>query len=178
MKNKIYLLTNLDSNQYRVYIGQTSNPQARLHNHKKKYGGNIQMTIIDEIITSNRKELKQLESFWIELFTGWGFKLDNKNKGGNGPNLFTEKSKLKLSNAKRGSKYPSFSTRRDKGILRENSTHNKKVNQYSLDGDFIQQWPSARKAQRFITGTDAGSVGDCCRGKCKTGYKFKWSYAS
>jgi len=174
---KIYLITNITDNPYEVYIGQTKCPNHRLSNHRNKYHKDIKMTIIDEIKTQSRQEWKQLEAFWLGIFQSWGFKLDNKNKGGNGPNQFTEESKRKISMAKKGQTYPTFATRVDKGKLRPNSTHNKPVNQYSLDGAFIKQWTSAREAQRFINGKDMGSVGDCCRGKSKTGYKFKWSYA-
>jgi len=176
-ETKIYLITNIDNDPYKVYIGQTKNLKVRLSNHRKKYHKNIQMSVLDEIKTEIREDWKQLESFWINLFQSWGFKLDNKNNGGNGPNQFSKESIDKLSKAKKGQKYPSFTTRADKGKLRPNSTHNKPVNQYSLDGTFIKQWNSAREAQRFINGKNDGSVADCCRGKCKTGYKFKWSYA-
>ena len=173
---KIYLITNITDNPYEVYIGQTTNPYNRLANHRRNYHKDIEMTILDEIKTTLRQDWEQLETFWINQFQNWGFKLNNKNKGGNGPTHFTNESKNKISIAKKGQTYSTFTTRYDKGKLRPNSTHNKPVNQYSLDGTFIKQWNSAREAQRFINGKDMGSVGDCCREKCKTGYKFKWSY--
>ena len=175
-KTEIYLITNITDDPYMVYIGQSKNTRHRMSHHRKKYHDDIKMTILDEITTPIRHEWKQLECFWIELFKSWGFKLDNKNNGGNGAPQFTPSQKLKLSMAKKGQTYSTFATRVDKGKLRPNSSHNKVVNQYSLDGTFIKQWSSAREAQRFINGKDVGSVGDCCRGKCKTGYKFKWEY--
>ena len=175
-ETKIYLITNITDNPYEIYIGQTKNPNTRLSNHRNKYHKDIKMTILDEIKTQSRQEWKQLEAFWLSMFQSWGFKLDNKNNGGNGANQFSKESIDKLRKAKKGQTYSKFAIRVDKGKLRPNSTHNKPVNQYSLDGTFIKQWNSAREAQRFINGKDMGSVGDCCREKCKTGYKFKWSY--
>lgn len=62
-------------------------------------------------------------------------------------------------------------------------THNEKiakansktVYQYDLNGNFIQEWPSAYEIQRQ-TGYKQGVICRCCLGKRKQAYGFIWSY--
>lgn len=51
-----------------------------------------------------------------------------------------------------------------------------KINQYSLNGDFIKQWGSSMCIHRELK-IDCSSVIKCCRGKLKTtkGYIFKYA---
>lgn len=46
------------------------------------------MIIVDEV-----EDWKYWESYWIEQFKQWGFNLLNKNKGGGGPEKYTEEQK-------------------------------------------------------------------------------------
>jgi hypothetical protein len=81
------------------YIGKTKNKiTIREYQHKKRLNKNIQLIELD-IVNSN--EWKFWESWYIELFKSWGFKLKNKNKGGGGPSFHTELSKNKMKNTPR-----------------------------------------------------------------------------
>lgn len=51
----------------------------------------------------------------------------------------------------------------------------KKVNQYTIDGVFLRQWPSLYEAER--NGFKHTSVSSCCRGKRRTAYGFVWSFS-
>ena len=42
------------------------------------------------------EDWKFWESYWIEQFRCWGFKLENKNNGGGGPSNYTEEQKQKM----------------------------------------------------------------------------------
>jgi len=53
--------------------------------------------------------------------------------------------------------------------------HSKKVYQYALDGGFIKQWDCLREIGRELK-VAYNTIGDCCRGKSHTAYKFQWSY--
>lgn len=53
----------------------------------------------------------------------------------------------------------------------------KVVNQYSIDGIFIKQWPSTKEIERTL-GFGNTSISKCCIGKLKTAYGFKWQYAA
>lgn len=51
----------------------------------------------------------------------------------------------------------------------------KKVYQYTMNGELIGEYKSAREAQRQ-TGVDCSSISHCCRGEQKSSHSFVWSY--
>ena len=55
-----------------------------------------------------------------------------------------------------------------------NGKKSKKVNQYTLEGEFVKEWPSMREAER--NGFDATSISNCCLGKQQTHKGYKWSF--
>ncbi len=92
---KIYLVTNCYCDPNKVYIGKTIN--SRENDHKKTYGQQIVYTYIDNIDSLNRKDWEPIESYWIEQFRQWGFEVVNqRKKGGGGPEFQTEESKRKI----------------------------------------------------------------------------------
>lgn len=52
--------------------------------------------------------------------------------------------------------------------------YSKPVLQYTLDGEFVGEWPSARECGR--NGFNTRHVGDCCRGERKTHKGYIWKY--
>jgi hypothetical protein len=89
------------------YIGKSNNPfKQRLHRHKKYFGENIQLEILDNV---SIEEWKFWERYWISQFKTWGFILENKNNGGGGINGFellgkkhNQKTKDIMSSIKKG----------------------------------------------------------------------------
>ncbi len=61
------------------------------------------------------------------------------------------------------------------GRTGELSGRSKKVNQYSLDGSYINTFDSARIATMHL-GKNTTVINTCCRGGLKTAYGFKWEY--
>lgn len=51
-----------------------------------------------------------------------------------------------------------------------------KVNQIDEHGNIVKQWPNSRDIFKE-TGMSDWSISECCRGKRKTAYGFKWQYA-
>jgi hypothetical protein len=82
---KIYLVTNIDNDPNKVYVGKTYTDD-RINQHKQRFGDQINFSYIDEIEGLDKNSWKPLERYWIEQFRQWGFILVNKNKGGGGPN--------------------------------------------------------------------------------------------
>lgn len=68
----------------------------------------------------------------------------------------TEETKKKLSEANKG-----------KGT--------KKVLQYTIEGEFVKEWPSIVEIQREL-GVCGQNISSCCRGKVKTIKGFIWKY--
>ena len=57
----------------------------------------------------------------------------------------------------------------------KNGKCSKKVLQFTLDGEFVREWPSTHECGR--NGFDRGFISACCQGKYKSAYGFKWCYA-
>jgi len=98
----IYLITNIDNNPNKVYVGKTKNPKTRGNNHKRKKGyNNIEYNIIDQVDSLKRIHWKPIETMWIQSFICWGFEIDNNRKeGGGGPEYHTEETKQKMKKPK------------------------------------------------------------------------------
>ena len=57
---------------------------------------------------------------------------------------------------------------------RSAKTRSKKVLQFTLDGEFIREWPSTAEVGR--NGYNFSHIAACCRGERKSAYGFKWCY--
>lgn len=51
------------------------------------------------------------------------------------------------------------------------------VIQYSMEGEFIREWPSMRSIQREL-GYSQGNISSCCTGFYKQSYGYIWKYKS
>lgn len=55
-----------------------------------------------------------------------------------------------------------------------------KVYQYDLKGNYLQSFDSTKKAASFCKNTDevttGGKITECCQGRLKTAYGYRWSY--
>lgn len=58
---------------------------------------------------------------------------------------------------------------------RKNDSQSKTVFQYTLDGEFIKEYPSLGEIKRQL-GYDKGNIAACCNGKYKKAYGFIWHY--
>ena len=56
---------------------------------------------------------------------------------------------------------------------KENPTH---VIQMDMDGTFVKEWSSAAETKRQL-GYNTWSISQCCNGKRKMAYGYKWQYA-
>ena len=59
-------------------------------------------------------------------------------------------------------------------IAHTNGKLSKPVLQFTLDDEFVREWPSASECGR--NGFNQGNVSACCRGEEKTYKGFKWCY--
>ena len=147
---KIYLVTNINNDPNKVYIGKTK--ASREYDHKKTFGSQITYTYIDEVNSLDHNDWEPLESYWIEQFRVWNFEVVNKNKGGGGPITHNSLSKQKIRNIK-----------------------NKPIYQYDLQGNFIKRWDSAKEASESLK-ICRQDLCMCCKNKNRTAGKFIWRY--
>lgn len=55
-------------------------------------------------------------------------------------------------------------------------TKAKPVDQFTIDGEYLKTWPSAREAARVL-GYRQGNISACCRGIYKQAYGYIWRFA-
>ena len=158
-KTKIYLITNINNNLNEVYIGKTKT--SRKYDHISKFGPQITYTYIDEINSLDKKDWEPLETYWIEQFKAWGFKLHNiKNKGGSGPSFQTQETRNKISLSLIGKTKGQISKETKDKISKSNKGRPKPINfldctkrkilQYDLEGNFIKEWESITYAREIL----------------------------
>ena len=187
---KIYYLHYGDNIPF--YVGKTRNEYHRLFNHKKKFGKNTVMEIIDEVL-----DWRKWEVYYIEEFKKQGYILQNKNKGGGGSEKWEEKSIQKLKShptrgkniseshkgkqkSHKGKKFKEEHKQKIKATRdflknRPNTWINTPVLQYDLEGNFIKEWSSQLEATKYLNKTGDG-IGACCRGRQKKAYNYIWKF--
>ena len=158
---KIYLVTNIDNNPNKVYVGKTIN--SRLSHHKQRFGSQITYTYIDEIQSLNHKDWKQIESKWIQYYVNLGYTVLNKNKGGNGPEYLTKEARNKISISKT-----------NKGI-KPVIQHDWWAVWKQAENTFIKEWPSIKEASKALS-ISRSNITACCKKKLKRAGGFVWEY--
>ena len=102
---KIYLVSNCYGNSKNVYIGKTIN-KSRKNDHKRKYGKDIEFTILEEIESTDKNLWKPKETYWIQNYIDLGFIVLNKQKtGGSGVEFHTEETIKKIKNWRRKNRH-------------------------------------------------------------------------
>lgn len=95
---RIYYLHRGDNVPF--YIGKTIEVDKRENKHKKTFGDDVLLEILDEIPT---KEWLFWECHYIHLFLSWGFSLVNVRKnGGGGVDFHSDITKYKISESNKG----------------------------------------------------------------------------
>lgn len=176
------------------YVGQTSRTLEQrwrehcssgskctyLHNAIMKYGkGNFKIEQLD--IALDQAELDYKEQHYIAFYNTLAPNGYNLDTGGHSGRSSSEPTCYKISEHHAnvaGKNNPMFGTKRPEVGLRNKLTKGKAVNQFTLDGLFVAQYPTIREAER-ITGIDNGWISGCCRRKYgyKTAGGYIWKYA-
>jgi hypothetical protein len=101
----IYLVSNINNQPLRGYVGKTTNLNRREHQHRYRFGKQIKLEVIDKIESIDSVQWKPLEIKWISYYEQLGYILENKNEGGNGPDYHSDETKIKISKSKQGNSY-------------------------------------------------------------------------
>ena len=88
-----------------------------------------------------------------------------------------ERTTIEWVTPKENNNYATRNERADKAISEANTNGklSKKVLQFTLDDEFVREWPSVAECGR--NGFCQGHVSRCCNGKRKSHKGFKWCYA-
>jgi hypothetical protein len=144
MDYKIYKIENINNNNV-VYIGLTKrslqkrfashfsdkNRNKKKYNYFKKYKSSLEISLIEGNI-STLKEANEKEVFYIKKYKDLGSKLLNHTEGGDGTKGFNPWNKNKKC------------TYINKLI--ENSPNAKKIYSYDLNGNYLRDYNSIKKA--------------------------------
>jgi hypothetical protein len=185
MKTVIYYLCKKDGIPF--YVGKSNNINQRIYNHRRIYGLDISLEVLDEV---NMENWRFWETHYISLFKSWGFKLTNQNNGGGGLTTveFSKERNMKISMSNKGKIGPNkdkFLTKEHKdkikatrGYLknRKNLWQNVPVMQYDMQMNLIREWDSQKEAQISFNKPKSDGVGAVCRGEQKTAYGYIWKY--
>ena len=169
-----------------------------LYDAISKYG--IEHFHIEEVEKCSTEELNDRERYWIEFYGSFknGY---NATLGGDGKSyidydlVIATYQQLKIKSAV--AKQLNIDESTVKRILQREQIKNyytpqeacrvvtgKIINQYDLQDNYIQSFPSVKAAAESlnkITKTSNGAtshISDVCRGKRKTAYGYKWKFAN
>ena len=197
MKSGIYKITNPKG---KVYIGRSKNIEVRFKRYSRYKTTNLQPKLFESFdkygfenhifeILDHRDNI-ELEAQYIKEYNSYEDGL-NSNKGGGGVlnhnkitrNLISiagKNNKGKRVNShwkgkSRGEEFANNMSLNRKG--KPNLKNAKPILQYDLNGNFIKEWSSIKDANLSLgKDKDSSSIGECCKGKKQTAYKFKWKY--
>lgn len=145
----------------------------------KKYGKKLGKTYIKEILEINPN--KKVNALREKEIIGDLYKSDplcmNFIKGGNNPGNYSISAREKISKALKGNKNGNghFTSESLKEKMRKNT--GKKVIQYDLDGNKINEFDSIHVAAESVNGTVMG-VSSACNRKIKTYLRYIWRFAN
>lgn len=114
---------------------------------------------IDENPLNNR--LDNLNLLTHKQNMNWGTVKERISKTQTGKKV-SEETKMKMSKSRIGK-------------LVNNDSLSRRVAQYTLDDEFVKEYPSTQEAARQ-TGFSGGNIRGCCNGIRKTCSGFKWKY--
>lgn len=210
-KKKTGVIYKYTSPSGKQYIGQTINESQRKYAHKsgtsktqtkfgkaiRKYGWeNFHYEVLFKI-NSNDKEkirivLNVMEKYLINKYDSFhnGYNLNDGGEGNIGykhtdeikellktTNLKTEAQRKKIGDAMRG--IPKSDAHKKR--LSESNTTKRKVDQFDLEGNFINTFDSLTDAAKALNQTSTvktvmNKLSECCLEKRRTAYKYVWKY--
>jgi hypothetical protein len=184
----IYKIT---SPSNKIYVGQSIDIERRFKHYKnlkeikgqkkiyysiKKYG--YENHVFEILEKCNVDELDSKEEYWIVFYDSCNKGL-NISEGGGSFGKFNKgkkrstKVKNKISQTKQ--KNPRKTTKEMIQLYRDTSKSKKEVFQYSLEGNFINKYPSINEASRQLKIRNDG-ISACLRKKQNTAYGYQWFY--
>ena len=200
----IYKITNQINGK--MYIGKTEdtiekrfkthckeykrarNEKRPLYDAMKKYG--VENFIVEEVEKVDNALLGEREQYWISYYDTYhnGY---NATKGGDGKRLLDYdliiKTYKEVQNVRKTAELCHCDFHSVSKILKANNIEIKTsgevlgipIDQYDLQGNFIQTFSSPCEAARAVAHGERGEashISDVCKGKRKTAYKYIWKY--
>lgn len=210
VNNKVYIGQTTDTieNRFKEHIAESTRSRSvdrPLYRAFLKYGiENFSIEVVEQVPTDTAL-LQQQEIFWIDFYhsfcgdpNSWGY---NATRGGDSRLLFDHTEIAKdlaitksliqtsinckcttdtVSKIAKAYNIPFMSS-----AEQAREFYSKPINQYDLNGIFIQTFKNKEYAERWIRENNISSskggaihthIVEACKGKRKTAYGFKWQY--
>lgn len=197
LNNKVYIGKTVNTVDYRwhQHVREANNNQNSniiLHKAILKYG--YTNFLVETLEECENDFLDNRESYYIKLYdtyykNGKGY---NMTLGGDGGTIYDDKQILQLWNSGLTIKQIAENLKANPTTIgihlhnyisheeikqRQNSLNKKTVEQYSLDGIFINTWDSATDAARELGLSSGSHISGCCRHKEFSAAGYLWKYA-
>jgi hypothetical protein len=194
----------IEKNNSPIYVGKTINFSVRLFYHRKRWGSDINWFFIDSVQENEWKFWEEhyiaLFKSWGYLLenknnggggpskyseetrkkisdkkTGMKYNITDISRKEKSKKLtgrkFSKESKQKISDKKTGMKY----NMTENGKLNKSQSTQKKVIQYSIEGNIINEYVSIAEASKK-TNIKISSISSCCLGKTKISHDYVWGF--
>ena len=171
INNKIYIGITKNSPKYRWHSGHGYCHNTYFYNAIKKYGWNegfLHIVLFSDL-TKEMAEIIECEliSKYRSYDRNYGY---NIKLGGNVKECFTEETKLKISNSKKGTKLTDYQ------LSRLNETRRKTpIVQLDMNGNFISKFDSTNIVSKLYNYETKG-IRECCNKKRHSAYGYIWMY--
>lgn len=183
----IYKITNLVNGM--SYIGQSRRIAMRFREHKSgerkqhnyfihnainKYGiDNFTFEVIEECSVD---QLNALEIKYIANYSSLKPNGYNLNKGGNSRKDISDETRMRMSLSKQGEKHNYYGTHRSEITKHRISTSKSNpVNQYTIDGRYIETFESTSIATAKLgVNLRSSHIMECCKGNRRLAHGFQW----
>ena len=185
-------------NEHLNYLGQDYDPQkaSLLHRALNKYGKNdFDFEVIEET-----DDLNEREQYWIEYYHCYiydplyekGYNMTPGGKGCTQPSPYEQQiiqlweegysvgeiiDKVNCSRETARNILNKFNIDVSLRLRRGCKYKSRPIHQYTLDGIYIQEFPSLSEAVRVIPKATASSLANACKGKISQTGRFIWAYA-
>lgn len=124
---------------------------------------NFQYSVLADNLTA--EEAEELERYYIQYYDSVNHGYNVSTGGRNGSGVYpSDETRKKMSESGLGKR-------------KNRPDQSKRVLQYTLDGQFVKEYPSIMEAERQ-TGINSGNISSCCSGKHKSSGGSIWKYAS
>jgi len=187
------------------YVGKTvCHNNSRLNDHRRKLQEKVYLERIDEVPTIDWIFWEEYYIYLFKCW-GFKLTNKNNGGGGCVTRELSKETREKIGKVHLGKLKPfseehrinhknSYKDRKNKmtwGDKISNSLKGRKITwdlknvgkkltpiyQYDLKDNFIKEWEGIKIAELFYNPlSKSNNIGDCCRGKQKTAYGYKWKY--
>jgi group I intron endonuclease len=88
----------------------------------------------------------------------------------------SEVARRKMSENRKGIKHSDETKKKMSESKKGKISNQVAVVQLTKDGEYVNQFPSAKEARDFLNKKNASNITYCCRGKRETAYGYRWMY--